>query len=178
MLAPCNGPGRDQGARGNPPPCQLRPDPDRCRRLRSSSARRDPGRASPRVRLQSPQTTSTSMTRSGRPSCFLSHALGRWSSCRSSDAPQSLHHGCCRLMLSDSCRHAWSYPRLLGLRFFSTLTVRALFLCLSSSVSHCRHRDPSVVGVPHDRQGFLMSCSIRAGHLFDREGGSDVDVPV
>lgn len=171
MAALCSHPGRGQGARGNPPPCQLRPDPER-RRFRSSSARRDPGRASPRLRLQSAHTTSTSITRRGSFSSFLSQALGRWSSCRSSVAPQSEHHGCCRLMCSLSSRHAWSYPRDLGARFFSTLTVRDLFVRLTSSVSHRSHLDPSVVGVPHDRQGLRMSCRLRHVDIFliGREG--------
>jgi hypothetical protein len=50
------------------------------------------GREEPRGRLHSPHTTSMSLSRSGF-RALRSHALGRWSACRSSVLPQSLHHG-------------------------------------------------------------------------------------
>ena len=65
-------------------------------------------RAAPRARLQGPQTTSTSVRRSGLPAALRSQALGRWSACKSSTAPQSLQKFCNRRALLLSLVHCQS----------------------------------------------------------------------
>lgn len=63
-------------------------------------------RAAPRLRLQVPHTTSTSLSLIGKPRSCRRHASGVWSACRSVLEPQSEQNGWSCLARSESLFHA------------------------------------------------------------------------